>query len=280
MIATDSQKYCAREVRSHDTDRYLAAMFAPDDRRAALLGLYAFNLEIASVRESVSEPILGRMRLQWWREALPAICDRDPPAHQVAEAFADAVVAHGLPRAEIERLIEGRETDLEDAPPGDVMALERYVEATSSTLMALALRILGASGDAAQEAARHGGLAWGLTGLLRALPLHARRRRCHLPCDLMAQAGLRAEDVFAAVDGKALAGVVERIAVLARDHLDAARRTAVSRSAQAALLPLTLADAYLSRLARSSYDVFDPRLRMGRPSRQLRLAHAAWRGRY
>ena len=62
--------YCGAEVHRHDPDRFLAALYATPAQRESLLTLYAFNLEIAKVRESVSEPMLGEIRLQWWREAL------------------------------------------------------------------------------------------------------------------------------------------------------------------------------------------------------------------
>src|SRR3546814_15149921 len=61
-------EYCAAEVRRQDPDRWLTALFAPDARRPALLALYAFNAEIARAREAVSQPMIGQIRLQWWRE--------------------------------------------------------------------------------------------------------------------------------------------------------------------------------------------------------------------
>ena len=57
-------------MRRLDPDRYLLAMLAPENTRAALFSIYAFNTEIARIRESVSEALLGHIRLQWWRDAL------------------------------------------------------------------------------------------------------------------------------------------------------------------------------------------------------------------
>jgi phytoene synthase len=57
----------AELVRRHDRDRYMTALFAPAARREALFALYAFNYEIARVREAVTQPTLGQIRLQWWR---------------------------------------------------------------------------------------------------------------------------------------------------------------------------------------------------------------------
>src|ERR1041385_2992054 len=70
--ATGGRSPLAALCRRHDRDRYQTALFAPADRREALFALYAFNYEIARVREIVSEPMLGQIRLQWWREVTAA----------------------------------------------------------------------------------------------------------------------------------------------------------------------------------------------------------------
>ena len=96
--------YCGEEVRRHDPDRFLAALFTPEDRREAVFALLAFNLEVAKTREVVSDPMLGQIRLQWWREALDGAYAGTPRAHQVVEPLAAAIAAHGLSRARLDRL--------------------------------------------------------------------------------------------------------------------------------------------------------------------------------
>ena len=83
--------YCAVQVRTYDRDRFLCSLFAPSDERAALSALYAFNIEVASVRERVSQPLLGAMRLQWWRDAIDAVFEGRLPSHAVAAPLAAAV---------------------------------------------------------------------------------------------------------------------------------------------------------------------------------------------
>lgn len=278
--------YCAAQARRHDIDRYGTALFAPAGARPALLALLAFNVEIARVREAVSEPMLGEIRLQWWREALDGIYARPgaspPRRHQVVAPLADAVARFGLSRAYFDRLIDARAFDLGDAPPADMAALVDYAEATSSTLVWLGLEILAATGEAAEEAGRHVGIAWALTGLLRAAPFHARARRQYLPADLMAKEGASGGGLFALRSDPALSRVAAGIAQTARDHLDAARalRSEVPRQALPALLPAVLADAYLKRMARSGHDIFGKPARLTQPGRRLRLAWAARRGKY
>src|SRR5690606_14627189 len=88
---------CIDEVRRRDHDRFLTALLAPADRRAALFALYAFNAEIARVREAVSEPMLGQIRLQWWRETVEALTRGEVRGHEAAAALAETGAAAALP---------------------------------------------------------------------------------------------------------------------------------------------------------------------------------------
>lgn len=256
--------FCAEEVRRGDGERYLTALFAPAARREDLFALYAFNLAIAKTRELVNEPLIGEMRLQWWRDALAAIHAGHPPAHPVATALGDAIARHGLARTRFEALIDARAFDLMDEPPTDARALESYAEASSAPLARLALDILGASGEGAREAGRHVAIAWALTGLLRAVPTHARTGRRILP---------RATDERA---------TVIEIAAMAQAHLREARalRRGMPRVALPVLLLAPLADRYLRRLDRAGHDPYAARFEMSGPVRQWHLLRCAVFARY
>ena len=77
----------AQLVRTADPDRYLSALFAPADKRPLLLALYAFNIEIARVADTVREPMMGEIRLEWWRETLAGAKQGMPRNHDVARAL-------------------------------------------------------------------------------------------------------------------------------------------------------------------------------------------------
>src|SRR5215472_11726653 len=117
-MARSGLSAAAALVRQHDRDRFQTALFAPRDKREALFALYAFNYEIARIRETVHEPMLGQIRLQWWREAIDAAYgDASPRRHEVVEPLTAAIRAHSLNRAHFDRLIDARERDLNEAPP-------------------------------------------------------------------------------------------------------------------------------------------------------------------
>jgi len=273
----------ARFVRAHDSDRYQTALFAPADRREALFALYAFNYEIARVREGVTQPMLGQIRLQWWREVVDAAYAGVPPRpHVVAEPLAAAIRQSALTREYLDRMIDTRERDLADAPPATLAALEEYAEGTSGTLLCLALEVLGEPGAAARIAAREVGIGYALAGLMRALPFHARTGRRYVPVDTAERAGLDPEDYAGLRASPGLRAAVAEIAEAAAAHLQAARayRGEMPRSARAALLPAIVAERVLVRLKHAGYDPFAPEL--GRPDalQSWRLLAAALRHRF
>ncbi|WP_448206531.1 phytoene/squalene synthase family protein [Azospirillum sp. sgz302134] len=281
--ATPDLSYSGQEVRKYDNDRFLTSLFAPAERREALFALYAFNLEIAKTREVVTEPVLGQMRLQFWRDGIEKVYEGGPvPKHGVMEPLAAAAREHGLTRALFERLIDAREADLEDSPPASLECLVNYAEVTGAPLVQLALEALGVRDEAPGKAARHVGIAYALTGILRAVPFHARQHRVMLPADRTEAHGLNTGALFELRSPLELRPVVAEVAQVARDHLSQARalRREVPRAALPALLPAVLADTYLDVIAREGNDPFAARVLMPNPFRQAKLAWAAVRGRY
>lgn len=276
--------YCAGEVRRLDHDRFLTALFAPADRREALFALYAFNIEVSKIREVVSDPMIGAIRLQWWREVIDEIFGRKPVRrHGVAEPLSAAIRSHGLGRENFDRLIDARAFDLDDDPPEDVGGLSGYAEATSSTLVWLALDILGVTGcETAREVGRKTGIAWAIVGLLRAAPAHLRQGRIYIPKDVADRHGVDRRSMLDLKPSAQLAGAVSELASVAAGQLREARdlrQDFPSRGVPAVLLA-ALADGYLRRLKRARYNVFDPRLALGPGLNTARLAFRASLGRY
>lgn len=286
-----SLSYCARQVQAYDNDRFVCALFAPHDRRDDLFAVLAFNSEIARIRETVREPMLGEIRLQWWRETLDAVFAGHAPRHEVAEALQSAIARHGLPRAPFDRLIEGRTRDLYDEEPDTLAGLLAYVGETAHPVAELELAVLGVNDPGVDdsgpmEPARDVAVAFALTGLLRAIRHHARAGRLYLPKDVMARTGLSRRAVLDGKAGDALAAATREIADVARSHLSAARRIRprlAPRALQVALpvlLPGVIASVYLDRLARSGHNPFAPAFTDATRQGRIRLMLAAYRGRY
>ncbi|HEV2100680.1 MAG TPA: squalene/phytoene synthase family protein [Stellaceae bacterium] len=270
-------------TRRHDRDRFQTALFAPATHREALFALYAFNYEIARVRESVSQPTLGRIRLEWWRENIAAAFDGGPVRrHDIVEAVSSAVRDRKFTRGHFDRMIDARQADFDDDPPANLAALEDYAEATSSCLIYLALEVLGVDDPAAREAAHHIGIAYALAGLLRAMPHLSANGRPVIPVDIAARHRLDPYGWREAQGSPALRDAVAEIAEAAAGHLRAARspRSEADAAALPALLLGVIAGHALKRLKRAEYNPFDPALARADPLQSWRLAAAMLRHRF
>ncbi|MBB6251371.1 phytoene/squalene synthase family protein [Nitrospirillum iridis] len=275
--------YCLETVRRQDPDRFLTLLFAPADRREDLAALYAFNHEVAKTREVVTEPMLGQIRLQWWRDSIAGIYEGEPRRHEVVQPLAQAVRRHGLDRAQFDLLVDAREADMDDATPADLACLVNYAEVTSAPLVRLALQVLGVPPEGVVDTvAAHVGRAWALTGILRAVPFLARGHRSRMPLDLMDKYAASEPLLFELKPQPGLAAVAKEVAGAARAELAAARRLRrhVPRAAVPALLPARLAGAALNRLAKAGYDPLAPDLLRPDGLRAARLGWAAFSGRW
>ena len=253
----ENYAFCEALVREADKDRYLASLFVPAAARPHVFALYAFNVEIARVRELAREPLAGEVRLQWWRDALAGKAEGGIAGNPVAAALADSIERFDLKRDTLLALIDARQFDLYDQPMATLAELEAYGRATASALFALAAHLV-AGKAAVAEAAEPAGLAFAVTGLLRAFPLHAARGQLYLPLDVLARHGASRDDIHSGRATPALSLALAELRDHARRHLREMRRrlAAVPRAVHPAFLPAALIEAYLARMERAGYDPF------------------------
>lgn len=147
-----SHRYVLDLVRTGQRDRFLAALFAPEPARRGLLAVLAFDHELARSRIVTREPLLARIRLQWWREAAQEAAGAGRPRPQpLVEALAEAARRNAVAAAAFEALIDAREEEVEG--PLDVLR-------AGHALADLQLAVLGPSDPASRRAARAIGAAW------------------------------------------------------------------------------------------------------------------------
>ncbi len=270
MARTDNDP-CATIVEEGDRDRALSLSFAPQDLRADLAALYAFNVEIARVRDVISQPLPGEIRLQWWRDVIvppggdPSGQDAPPDTapggggggHPVASRLLEAIARHNLPGAAFDRMLEARIFDLYDDPMPSREHFEAYAGETASTLIMLAATILSPrDADIIADAAGHAGVAQTVAGVLRLLPIHRARRQVLVPADILDAAGCSPEALIAG-EGDAPGRAVAAMVAFGRDHAGKARRlyANVPKTVRPAFLPALLATPYLDRIGRSGAEV-------------------------
>jgi phytoene synthase len=256
----DSAGFCADLVRTHDFGRYAATLFLPAVQRRALLSLYAFNVEISRVREQVSQPLPGEMRLQWWTDMLQGAGHGGVEGNPVAAELLLTVQQFRLPIEPLLRLIEEHQFDLYNDPMPSMAALEGYVTDTSSALLLLGARTAGLPSEAIEHLARHAGLAQGMAQVIAALPLDAARRQLFLPLQLLEQHGSRIEEVFSGKQTPNIRAAIDQVIGEARNHVATAfdLLAHVPPQVRPIFLPLALARRDLERMSRVDVDPFVP----------------------
>lgn len=270
----DSAGFCADLVRTHDFARYAATLFLPAIQRRALLSVYAFNVEISRVRELVSQPLPGEIRLQWWTDMLEGTGHGEAEGNPVAAELLQAITNFRLSVEPMSRLIAEHEFNLYNDPMPSMAALEGYLNDTSSALFSLAARIVARPSEEIDHLARHAGLAQGIVQVIAALPRDASRRQLFVPLQLLQQHGSGMEEVFAGKQTPNARAAIDQLIGEARRHLDTAFEllAGVPQEVRPVFLPLALVRRDLKRMSRADVDPFVPQV-----GSRFRTLWALWR---
>lgn len=167
-----------------DPLRALALTYLPVAARAGVAALFALDGALGDILRTTSEPMVGRVRLAWWREALERLDSAPPPAQPVLEMLAaEAIGRHGVTGARLAAMVEGWEWLLE-APLG-VMAARMHARARGE-LFVLAAALCGTADD---DRARRAGRGWALADLAANLSDAALAARARAKAALLLRPG-------------------------------------------------------------------------------------------
>lgn len=221
---TVSYDLAARSLREHDRDRYLATLVLPAEARPHVTAILAFNADVAAIRQRVSGPQPGEIRLQWWNDALKGEGHGEVRQNPLADALLDTIGHFNIPVGTLQRLIGARRFDLYDDPMPDLETFEGYAGETASTLFQLTAMVLN-KGEPVEhgDAAGHLGVAQAMLGHLRAFGFTAAQGRIMLPWTILEANGVHETEIFRGQDSEGLQSALSQIAELAEDHLQKAR---------------------------------------------------------
>ncbi|MEJ0077049.1 MAG: phytoene/squalene synthase family protein [Alphaproteobacteria bacterium] len=271
----ENYRHCEALVRAADKDRYLATLFAPAETRGPLLALYAFDREIASVRDRARAPMPGEIRLQWWRDVINGERAGEAAANPVAAALTEIIARYSLPKPPLLDLIEAHAFDLYDDPMPTFQALHGYLRHTSAAVFDLAAQICGARAGHASECA---GLAYGMTQVLRSFALNASRRQLFVPFEALDDATTPGQ-IFAGQTSPSLADALRGVRDRARKNFEMFESLLpeLPAATMPAFLPAALVRGYLSAMERPDYDPFRSAVEIPQWRRQWVLWRAARR---
>uniref|UniRef100_A0A7N5K8R9 NADH dehydrogenase (ubiquinone) complex I, assembly factor 6 n=1 Tax=Ailuropoda melanoleuca TaxID=9646 RepID=A0A7N5K8R9_AILME len=292
--AWSTDRYCLELLRKRDYEGYLCSLLLPAESRSSAFALRAFNVELAQVKDSVSEKTIGLMRMKFWKKTVDDIYCDNPPQQPVALELWKAVKRHNLTKRWLMKIIDEREKNLDDKAYRNIQELENYAENTQSSLLYLTLEILALQHRMntcfstcvkdlrADHAASHIGKAQGIVTCLRATPYHGSRRRVFLPMDICMLHGVSQEDFLRKNQDKNVRDVIYDIASQAHLHLKHARsfHKSVPVKAFPAFLQTVALEDYLKKIQQVDFDIFHPSLQQKNTLLPLSLYIQSWRKRY
>ncbi len=247
-------------LRDLDFGHYAASLAIPKAHRGAVQSLWAFAADVAAIRERVSEPAPGEIRLQWWVDALEGEGHGTVRANPVAAALLDTVDHHGLPAGPLLRLLAARRFDLFDDPMPDMDQFEGYAGETISVLYQYAAMMLsGDTAEAAADASGHLGVAHALAGHVRAFGFNASRGQIYLPLSVFSAHGVREVDILSGTPGPEIDAALAQLREIAGDHLAKAKAQigALSANVRPAFASTALVEQLLrAESRRTGPDVF------------------------
>lgn len=290
---------CERITRTHARTFSLASRLLPAPKRRAAFALYAFCrvaddlVDRAETSSSGNAPNTETLRTQLreYEGALQAALD-GRASGPIFREVAVVVRQYGVPATPLFELLDGVARDLDTARYGSWTALSAYCEGVASSVGEMCTYVFGVQGPAAnhERAVRYArtlGVAMQLTNILRDIGEDARRGRCYLPAEDLAEFGLTTDEVVdAARRGHGALARDERWREMMAYEVGRARAlyldampgiALLSRDAQRCAAACATGYAgILGAIEAQGYDTISSRARLGRLAR-AGILWDAWR---
>lgn len=266
--------YCEQKAAASGSSFYNSFRFLPEERRRAIIALYAFCREVDDVVDETTDAAVARIKLEWWRAQVAAIFD-GVPQHPVAQALKPVVQAFQLPQEHLLAVIDGMAMDLDFDRYPDFALLERYCDRVAGVVGLMSAQIFGYSNDSTRAYARDLGIAFQLTNIIRDVGEDAQRGRIYLPQDEMERFGVASAELFQKRVTPGFKALMEFQVQRARKFYDkafAALPAADRRAQRPGLIMAAIYRALLDEIVRDGFRVLDRRYSLS----PLRKAWIAW----
>ncbi len=257
MTATrdPNAEHCLELVKSNDLDRYLSTLLADREKQRALFAIYAFDADVSSIAGQITEPGIGEIRLQWWRDELDAVYGGNCDNHPVARELQPVVHKYDLPKHLFSKLIDSQQTDVYRQPMDSLDDLLKHLTIASSAITDLASRVLiGYDALEIEFLINKAGIARGLSKAVSSLPRQAARNHCLLPSQMLHDRDTNAQEIFSGdgVTGARL--VVAELCHLVSKNLQEIRQDQgiLKKVVLPAFFPASLAGLLCDKIARTS----------------------------
>lgn len=255
VLSAAERETIRQAARDHEPDWYLTALLAPRGVRDDLVTLAAFFGDIARIPLVVSDPMLGEIRLQWWRDAIEAREAGVATGNPIADELTSVIARRNLLPGSVLAVLDGCSAELTDSLSAGEAAFATHLDQAYGSMFQLCARVLGAEATPdATRAIEAAGRAYGNACAALRLPVSLSKGRLPLPLDFFGGADPRHLPLAGAQS--AVRAANSALAGAASAQLADARRQLANlpRPLIAAFLPLALVEPYFRALQKAGHD--------------------------
>jgi phytoene synthase len=270
-------EYCQQKAASSGSSFYYSFLFLPAQRRRAITALYAFCREVDDVVDEGMDTQVAAAKLAWWRSEVANLF-AGRPQHPVTRALEPHRDEYGLSAARLNEIIDGMEMDLQQSRYLDWAGLETYCYRVASVVGLLAAGIFGYRDARTLDYARHLGIAFQLTNIIRDVGEDARKNRVYLPVEDLQRYGVPAADILQARETPGFRELMQFEAERARGYYASAMSAlppADRRAQRPGLIMAAIYRALLDEIQRDGFRVLTQRTSLT-PLRKFWIAWRTW----
>lgn len=186
-------QYCQDKTAKSGSSFYYSFLFLPEQKRKAIMALYAFCREVDDVVDEIHEDQVARVKLGWWREEIQRLF-HGKPQHPVTLALKPQLDHFKLDEKYFVDIIDGMQMDLDFNHYDNFEDLSLYCYRAASAVGLLTIEIFGYKNKQTLRYAHDLGMALQLTNILRDVREDAKRDRVYIPASELQQFGVNVSD--------------------------------------------------------------------------------------
>lgn len=270
--------YCRDKTRGSGSSFFYAFLFLPDDKRRAMMALYAFCREVDDIADEVSDQMVALTKLNFWRDELHrafAGHANHPVGHELFWCAAHFPINEEL----LIEILDGMQTDIMATPFIKQSDLALYIYRVAGVVGLLSIEVFGYSERKSRDFATKLGEALQLTNILRDLAEDAAIGRIYIPQEVRSRHQVSDQAFKNGLVDEAMQGLLQAYG----DKAEAAFREAIAllpatdrESLRPSIVMATIYYAYLRQLRAINFQVWSKPVRI-LPLRKMWIAWRAWR---
>ena len=219
----DAESAIEAIVRRSGSSFFWAMRRLPEEKRRAMYAIYAFCREVDDIADEPGTIEGKKTELAMWRGEIERLYGEQPRLF-IAKALMAPVDVYGLRKDDFQAIIDGMETDAQEAVRiVDMAELELYCDRVASAVGRLSVRVFGVPEELGIPLAYAQGQALQLTNILRDIEEDTARDRLYLPRDLLVSHDIQTENLNELINHPALPQVCELLSRVAARRYQEAR---------------------------------------------------------